>query len=652
MADNFQLPSNMLGKFAVVKLWPEIKTAEDECIARLKSSAKKLGLECVEIHPDGRFIDSPNEHVSKKNIDFAFHLHYDTPKFYDAFSFVALWNPTQFYHEWGYSRTSRNLLSHDDFISCGSQAANDHVNRLIRDKNSHLSPCFEVYHSISDVYHAPTLGDLKLFYAGINWDALRGGVSRHQDLLKRLDTSGHLRIYGPTIFQGVRVWKGYESYVREIPFDGVSMLEEISKAGIALVLSSQAHKDSELMSNRLFESIAAGAIIICDENKFAKTHFGSSLLYIDTRKSTDQIYSDIISHLKWIKNNQQEAISMIENAQSIFRKKFSLNHSLTEIYQKFDQRKNALSKHMLPEDGILKVRMYLLMQDYSDEVLRQHVLNVTAQEYSLITPVLLIDSAVYNQYKSQIHLALESANKNIICEPIDFYELMPKGTPKIRKKLGAVLLEALSKTDDCEVVIFVAPNERIFSNHINVLANTLQRKPETACAATAYIINTGNDTVHTVHDRIDFKDFVSNLPVGFGRFAFRIASLPKDLHIALPYVDRKVMAVLINEQSVSTTLPSTIVIDTNREFPMGKWDEGQENNVIASYSPRALEINFGKEILVPLLSSQSKMHTIVRGMKRFSWNWFQVQVNAIRRDGLGKRIGILRKRLQENKNSR
>jgi hypothetical protein len=332
MIEDFQLPSGMIGRFAVVKLWPEIKTAEDECIARLKVAARALGLECVEVHADGTLLETPGAAVSHEDVDFVLHLHYDTPKRYDAFSIVALWNPLRFYHEWGYERTSRNLTTHDDFISCLSVAADDHVTRMVRNTGTHLPPRFHLFHSTADVVHPPSLGDGKLFYAGINWEALSGGKSRHQEVLKRLDGTGLLRIYGPTIFSGVRVWAGYQSYVKEVPFDGVSMIDEISKAGVALVLSSAAHKESALMSNRLFESIAAGALVICDENPFAARHFGDALLYIDSRCSEDRIEQDIRRHLQWAQDNPQQALEKIARAQAIFREKFTLVRNLRELY--------------------------------------------------------------------------------------------------------------------------------------------------------------------------------------------------------------------------------------------------------------------------------------------------------------------------------
>ena len=90
------------GVFAIVKMWPNLKAAEDECIARIKAAASALGLSCIEILEDGRILGS-DRFVKRTDVDFAIHLHYSVPKSYDAFSFVALWNPVDFYHEWGYA---------------------------------------------------------------------------------------------------------------------------------------------------------------------------------------------------------------------------------------------------------------------------------------------------------------------------------------------------------------------------------------------------------------------------------------------------------------------------------------------------------------------------------------------------------------------
>lgn len=654
MAEKFSLPEGLIGQFAVVKLWPEIKAAEDECIARIKISATALGLKCLEVHADGRLIDEPSKTITKNDVDFVLHLHFDTPKLYDAFSFVALWNPIQFYHEWGYSRTSRNLLSHDDFVSCSSTAADDHVGRLIRKAATHLPPYFNLYHSLAEVVHLPSLGDHKLFYAGINWDALRGGVSRHQELLKLLDKTGKLRIYGPTIFQGVKVWKGYDSYVREIPFDGISMIDEISKAGIALVLSSQAHKESELMSNRLFESVAAGALIICDENNFAKKFFGDSLLYIDTRSSVEKIHVDIENHLTWAKNNPADALVMIKNAQEIFKQKFSLNNNLGDLYLGLKDRKRKLLNEIIPVSAKqIKVGLYLLLPSYSEDILNSHLASVLAQEYDKFTPTLVIDKSMARTERTSIEIALAKLPVQIELMEVEFYDFCINNEIKIRRNIGKVVAEVLELITQDNAVVFVAPNERIFSNHLQVLAGSLARNPHTNCAATSAILIRHGQSVHEIYEKIDFRQLDTNTPIGYARFIFRVSTLRKDLNIALPYVDRKAMAVLVGESKISPEIPSTVLIYVDHQFPSGPWNEGKENELLSSYCPEIYNISTGHSIILPPLTAPSPPpsatslvsngFSLTKGL--LSWRWIVAQIRLIRQFGVTARMSVLKQKL-------
>lgn len=144
----FTLPAGLLGRFAVVKPFSCSMTAKDECIARLKLAAKRMGLTCIEIHTDGRFVSDPTREVSNDSFDFVIHLHFETPKLYDVFSFVVLWNPVQFYYENDYQRALHNLMSHDDFLSCLSIVADDHAARLVRHQYRHLPPELRLYQSL------------------------------------------------------------------------------------------------------------------------------------------------------------------------------------------------------------------------------------------------------------------------------------------------------------------------------------------------------------------------------------------------------------------------------------------------------------------------------------------------------------------------
>ncbi len=588
MQTRFALPPGVLGRFAIVKLWPEIKAAEDECIARIKSAANLLGIDCFEILESGHPVDQSGKPISRGDVDFVLHLHYDTPKLYDAFSFVALWNPVPFYHQWGYQRTSRNIASHDDFISCSSDAADDHVARLIRNSGTQLPALFHLYHSTSGIAHLPSIGDGILFYAGINWEALGGGQSRHQELLKILDSSNRLRIYGPKLFRGVRVWKGYKSYVREIPFDGVSLIDEISRAGIALVISSAAHKESELMSNRLFESIAAGAVVICDDNPFAERYFGSTLLYFDGRASAQQASNEILAHLEWVRGHPREAKDMVDKAQRIFQENFTLTGNLRIIYEGLNARKQQLKERQNPTGSKqLRVRACYLMPKFTEAVLDRHLKSICAQNYGLIDSMLVIDTEEFKANRDVIEDRLAKGQTAVRVKAIDFAERNRSTNGRPRRRLGAVLYEMLDQARDADALIVVGPNERLFSNHVAVLAGALQRDPTLNCAATAAAILNDKGSTREVHDSLDFSRSAPEQPIGYGRFIFRSSSLPSDIGIALPHLDHKAIAALVGEKKISQQLSITLLIHPQEESPAFQVDEIVENQIICDYCPGA-----------------------------------------------------------------
>ena len=499
----FILPPGLVGQFAVVNLWPTAKSAEFEFIERLKIAAFALNLKCVEIFSDGRFVDEPERVIKKQDVDFVLHLHFCTPKLYDAFSFVTLWNPEQFYHTC-YYYYSRNLLSHDDFLRCGSEDADRHIKRLIRKSQTHQAPYFNLYPSIFDVIYPPSLGKQKLFYCGINWERSRSFKGRHAELFEHLDGLDILKIYGPR-GKGGGAWSGFISYVDEIPFDGISTIDIIASLGISLVLSSDAHKKSELMSNRLFESIAAGALVICDENYFAKKYFGETLLYIDTRGSIEGTVGSILDHLDWARKNPEEVLKKIADAQEIFRQKFSLKKNIQDLYLGFSERKQKLVSNF--NNVGISVNLYLLMHKYSEDVLQLHINNVLSQEYLSFSPFLVIDSGESIENKEKIHALLKKLSRTIRLIEVEFYDhSFNQGT--LERNLGEVMYHILTKkVHQSDAFVFVAPNEKIFSNHIQVLAGSLIRDPSIACAATAVIIKTLDEQLLGSYDRVDFYYF-------------------------------------------------------------------------------------------------------------------------------------------------
>jgi hypothetical protein len=584
MYQKLKLPEGMVGRFAVVKLWPDIKAAEDEVISRIKLTASNLGIECIEIHEDGRLIADPKQTITRQDVDFVIHLHFDTPKQYDAFSLVALWNPIDFYFEWGYQRTSNNLLSHDDFLSCSSVAADDQIKRMTNGDATHLEPFFTMYHSVCDIMHEPSLGDCKLFYAGINWEALGKKGGRHQELLKILDKTGKISIYGPEIFQGVRVWEGYKSYVKEIPFDGVSMLDEISKTGIALALSSDAHKSSELMSNRLFESIAAGAVIICDENKFAKKYFGDCLLYIDSRNSPEKVAQEILDHVEWIRTHQDDALKMIAEAQRLFREKYSLLRSLTSLYEGLEARKAALRTQLLPEGKKhLSLALCFLMPEYDAGVLATHITSSQVQDYDACRSILAIDRNTTAENRQEIEKALAGRKAGFKIVEVEYFGQYTSTGPSRPRLLGAVLNELLDEVRADDSVIFIAPNERMFSNHAAILASSLIRNPEINCAGTTMILKNEAKVINRVHNTMEFWNGGSETPNGLGRFIFRTAGFGPRISSALRYMNHKLVLLLAGDSEIIQEIPSTLVLDVDGKFPLNQSKDEKEQQVLLDY---------------------------------------------------------------------
>ena len=91
---------------------------------------------------------------------------------------------------------------------------------------------------------------------------------------------------------------------------------------------------------------------------------------------------------------------------------------------------------------------------------------------------------------------------------MEFYDhSFNQGT--LERNLGEVMYHILTKkVHQSDAFVFVAPNEKIFSNHIQVLAGSLIRDPSIACAATAVIIKTLDEQLLGSYDRVDFYYFL------------------------------------------------------------------------------------------------------------------------------------------------
>jgi len=593
MSTHFTLPPGLIGRFGVIKLWPDIQVAEDEVIARLVNTARLLGLECTVLDHMGRDLKAGGAPLTGAELDFVIHLHFSTPKSYDVFSFVTLWNPTAFLHDFGYRPTAANLLTHDDFLSCLSPQADLHARRLIRAGASHLAPHFTLFHSLSTPVLPPTIGEGKVFYLGINWERLGQGRGRHQEVLNRLEPTGLLRIYGPETLRGVRVWEGFESYQRPLPFDGVSVIEEIHRAGICLALSSEPHKDAALMSNRLFEGLAAGALVICDENAWAREHFGSALLYVDLRDGAEATARRIEEHVAWAVANREEALALAGRAQGIFRARFTMDASLAALYAGLRERKAAIAAAIAPPADAPRPRVVLLAPDPGSDAFDRQAAAARAQLAQGHEAVLLTDAGELDEAAARLAASAPPGAPAVPLRGAAFLERDGSGQPVWRNRIGPVLRAELEAAPEGTPVLFLGPNETAFSEHVAILAGTLARHPEADLAWSRAILRwdgAGGEPHFEVERGLDLLDRDPVAPIGIGRFLFRAGpALDAPLRLLLDSLDIRAASGLALYLRGQCTNRASITLDRRRHFHLGLCDRDELERDIVGETRRDLE---------------------------------------------------------------
>jgi hypothetical protein len=536
--------------------------------------------------------------MTQADLDFVVHLHFSTPKLYDIFSFVVLWNPLQFYHDFGYRRVSRHLLTHDDFLSCGSPEADDHLLRLTAGDPTRGGVVFHMYHSVSEPTLAPTLGERKLFYSGINWERLGKGTSRHQEILDELDLSGELRIYGPRLLRGVRVWEGYKSYQGSLPFDGVAMIRAINRTGIALVLSSEAHKDAAMMSSRLFEALAGGAVIICDENPFARTHFGDAVLYVDTTEPAADAVEQILQHVRWVQQNPQAAQALAERAQALFNQRYRLDISLREIYGGLLQRQAELEAKLAPPDPTMAVTLFLLLPEFDLAALRRHLAGARGQRHRGCQPVLVVDAFELRYCRPEIDAAIAASGVETQVRAANFFTRDSRGKIIRRIRFGAVIAALLKTGTAADLFCCVAPNEEIHATHIQALAGALARDADAAYAYSSMLLTYRSDTgeaTSELFEPLELLRHAQNQPAGHARFLFRRGALPdRSVDVLLPYLDLAALAGLALYASGVPSRRASVSVDIQHRFNVVETGTGtmpfdqrlrMENEVLRDFDP-------------------------------------------------------------------
>src|ERR1700712_300054 len=117
----------MNNAFAIMHTWPDVRNAEYEVLQRLLAAAEAIGQSVAVIDNNGKVLwSSPalrlqiGEELPKDSVRYIISLHFESPRVLDIYSYYALWQPIEFYYDFGYSQSISKFSTHNDLLSCDS----------------------------------------------------------------------------------------------------------------------------------------------------------------------------------------------------------------------------------------------------------------------------------------------------------------------------------------------------------------------------------------------------------------------------------------------------------------------------------------------------------------------------------------------------
>jgi len=287
--------------------------AETEWIRRFFTACDRLGFEPVEVITSDDIIRCQPSCVLV--------THEVSPKLTQYPTLGLHWNPPDFFAD--DPERCRSVLSLDGHL-CGSRAIAQWIDDFITGHGKRA-----ILHDGLMLPSTPDMGPAKplphrlaIMYAGVHWDG-----SRHGSVFRGLDGRVPLKLYGPP-----ETWADRgAAYQGTLPFDGVSVINAIRDAGIALCLHKAAHRAANCPTMRLFEAAAAGALIITDDFEFPREWFRDSVLYVDAELPAPMLVEQIVSHVDWAHWNPEAANRLARRSNDLFRQSLNLETMLRSL---------------------------------------------------------------------------------------------------------------------------------------------------------------------------------------------------------------------------------------------------------------------------------------------------------------------------------
>lgn len=346
---------------AIKVYWPMLKVAEHEVISRIEKALGNLNYQVLRIDENGYREDS-GRLIAEDDALFVLDLHFQTPKVFPGISVAALWNPPDFHALFGLSDSLLSQFSHDLYAAANPKRAEE-ILSVVRPEYS--LPVLPLNHTVPREFLSPKKnGDLRLFYIGIGWDNTAGYRGRHHAFLKALEPVVPLSIYGPRVLaDGTKPWAGFNSYIGELPFDGHSVLKKANEAGLVIALSSESHRAAGIVSNRVFEAIAGGALPIVEADLESPFNLDEAIK-VDSSKPPEEIVDDLKIQISLLESNREEFERRVLRLQEKMSDGFVLESQLESIIQKsleiFNFRKaNEIPAATLSLSSCLLEHLYL-----------------------------------------------------------------------------------------------------------------------------------------------------------------------------------------------------------------------------------------------------------------------------------------------------
>lgn len=389
-------------KIALVHNWPGQRNSELELIKRITKIMESQGHQCILIDPLGHLLNSAGKHiigsglVNLRECEFCLNLHYVNPNIFDTFSYSVNWNPLDYLvrNPLDYSDLNKEhilyrttcIQSHDAVLSAGSEEMDELVRALnIARKTCILDSnlCLHTTSNIQEGLDFPDFKKFKVFFISANWERQQK-ISRHGNLIELLDKTNLVDFYGVREQNGVPMWEGVRNYKGELPFDGgKSILEKSNKCGVTLVIHSEPHRKSGLVSTRIFQACAAKTLSICDNNTFIQENFDDSVLSFEYTSDSNENAYRIQELIEWIKEHPTKAREKAEKAHRIFKEKFSLEHEIENLLNSHSKTVSRYYGEFCTKEESVGVDVIFIYTDQEDseESLLNFVEDLQAQMF-------------------------------------------------------------------------------------------------------------------------------------------------------------------------------------------------------------------------------------------------------------------------------